>query len=139
MGFWNRFRRKPAPQKGHVNPTFTAARAFAGAKTSHLTAGWVPVSSSADMESFASLTRLRDRSRALVRDNAPIGAESHPDSLLHVAEVGERLPPRQTLGCVGGIRAIRCVAQRRPFRPLGLTPCRCDRLSKLYTGCGAAW
>nr|MBP9131492.1 phage portal protein [Steroidobacteraceae bacterium] len=70
MGFWNRFRRKPAPQKGHVNPTFTAARAFAGAKVSHLTAGWVPVSSSADMESFASLTRLRDRSRALVRDNA---------------------------------------------------------------------
>lgn len=70
MGFFDRFRRKPAPQKGHVSPTFTAARAFAGAKTSHLTGGWVPVSSSADMESFASLTRLRDRSRSLVRDNA---------------------------------------------------------------------
>ena len=70
MGFFDRFRRKSAPQKGHVNPTFTAARAFAGAKVSNMTGGWVPVSSSADMESFASLTRLRDRSRALVRDNA---------------------------------------------------------------------
>ena len=70
MGFFDRFRRKSAPQKGHVNLMFTAARAFAGAKVSNMTGGWVPVSSSADMESFASLTRLRDRSRALVRDNA---------------------------------------------------------------------
>lgn len=43
-------------------------RAYAAAKSSRLTAGWGPANSSADSELSMSLTALRSRSRALMRD-----------------------------------------------------------------------
>ena len=45
-------------------------RMFAAARPSRLNEGWSTSTSSADMESVSSLTALRNRSRALVRDNA---------------------------------------------------------------------
>jgi lambda family phage portal protein len=45
-------------------------RAFAAARPSRLNDGWSTFTSSADMESVSSLTALRNRSRALIRDNA---------------------------------------------------------------------
>jgi len=47
-----------------------AARAYAGAKNSRLTSGWVAGNSSEDAELDASLITLRSRSRSLVRDCA---------------------------------------------------------------------
>jgi lambda family phage portal protein len=44
-------------------------RMFAAARADRLTAGWVAATSSADAESVQSLVMLRNRSRALVRDN----------------------------------------------------------------------
>lgn len=44
-------------------------RMFAAARPSRLTNGWTSVTSSADMESVSSLGPLRNRARALVRDN----------------------------------------------------------------------
>ena len=67
MSLWSRLlRRTPAPKPGMIN----ASRMFESARPSRLTDGWTPLTSSADTESLSSLTRLRDRSRALVRDNA---------------------------------------------------------------------
>jgi lambda family phage portal protein len=48
----------------------TSVRMYAGAKQSRLTAGWSQTNSSADSELVSSLTTLRSRSRALVRDAA---------------------------------------------------------------------
>jgi lambda family phage portal protein len=47
----------------------TGQRMFGAARASRLTDGWVTATTSADAESVASLTALRNRSRALVRDN----------------------------------------------------------------------
>ena len=44
-------------------------RMFESARADRLTAGWSPYTSSADSESITSLTNLRNRSRALIRDN----------------------------------------------------------------------
>lgn len=46
-----------------------ATRTFAAARPGRLNDGWTTMTTSADMESVASLTALRNRSRALCRDN----------------------------------------------------------------------
>jgi lambda family phage portal protein len=60
--------------RGKAQPRSTVAghskRMFAAARQSNLTSGWSSGTSSADMESVSSLAALRNRSRALVRDNA---------------------------------------------------------------------
>lgn len=48
----------------------TGRRMFAAARPSRLTDGWSTATTSADAESVSSLVALRNRSRALVRDNA---------------------------------------------------------------------
>lgn len=68
MAFWDRFRRRPK-NDGFVTDR-QMQRMFAAARPSRLTDGWSPMTSSADAESVSSLTALRNRSRALVRDNA---------------------------------------------------------------------
>jgi lambda family phage portal protein len=45
-----------------------AARMYQGAMASRLTAGWQPQTGSSDSELWSSLTQLRNRSRALMRD-----------------------------------------------------------------------
>src|SRR5574340_125726 len=45
-------------------------RMFAAARPGRLTDGWVTSTTNADTESVSSLIALRNRSRALVRDNA---------------------------------------------------------------------
>ena len=64
MGFFDRFRRKPKPA-----PRAPAVRMFAAARPGRLNDGWSTLTTSADMESVSSLTNLRNRSRALCRDN----------------------------------------------------------------------
>ena len=51
-------------------PAGKGQRTFAAARPGRLTDGWSSMTSSADMESVSSLTTLRNRSRALIRDNA---------------------------------------------------------------------
>ncbi|MBP8214727.1 MAG: phage portal protein [Propionivibrio sp.] len=47
----------------------SVSRTFAAARPGRLNDGWTTMTTSADMESVTSLTALRNRSRALVRDN----------------------------------------------------------------------
>ena len=47
----------------------TEARAYEGAKTGRRTGGWITGATSADAEVSTSAVKLRDRARALVRDN----------------------------------------------------------------------
>lgn len=61
--------RRPRQNAGFVTDK-QMQRMFAAARPGRLTDGWSAISGSADTESIASLTKLRDRSRALVRDNA---------------------------------------------------------------------
>lgn len=80
MGFFDRFRRKP--NAAASNPALmtlerqreaqlrSSVRMFAAARPSRLNDGWSTLTTSADMESVSSLTNLRNRSRALCRDNA---------------------------------------------------------------------
>ena len=49
--------------------TADQARMFAAARPGRLTEGWSTMTTSADSESVSSLTALRNRSRALIRDN----------------------------------------------------------------------
>ena len=62
------FRRSPKKTAGFVGDK-QLTRMFSAARPGRTTEGWITATSSADSESIASLTRLRDRSRALVRDN----------------------------------------------------------------------
>lgn len=62
------FRRSPKKTAGFVGGK-QLTRMFSAARPGRTTDGWITATSSADSESIASLTRLRDRSRALVRDN----------------------------------------------------------------------
>lgn len=48
----------------------TGQRMYASARADRLTSGWAPMNSSADAELVSSLTTLRARSRALVRDSS---------------------------------------------------------------------
>lgn len=57
------FQRRPA------KPGLSQQRMFAAARPSRLNEGWSTMTTSADMESVSSLTALRNRSRALIRDN----------------------------------------------------------------------
>lgn len=68
MGWIDRVfgKKKPARAKGMAG----VGRMFAAARNTNLTSGWQSATSSADMESVSSLTVTRNRSRALVRDNA---------------------------------------------------------------------
>ena len=50
-------------------PAAMAVRMYQAAKQSHLTSGWATSTTSADSELSSSLTTLRNRSRALVRDS----------------------------------------------------------------------
>lgn len=52
-----------------AEPVRRGSRMYAGAKVDRLTEGWVAGSTSADSEIFASLRTLRNRARALERDN----------------------------------------------------------------------
>ncbi|MBP6772725.1 MAG: phage portal protein [Gemmatimonadaceae bacterium] len=78
MGFFDRFRRKPkdassavmALERQREAQLRSSVRVFAAARPSRLNDGWSTLTSSADMESVTSLTNLRNRSRALCRDNA---------------------------------------------------------------------
>ena len=63
MAFWDRFFRKALPQ-----PVKTMFRTYKAAGNNRLN-GWVSKNTSADAEIKASIVRLRDSSRALVRDN----------------------------------------------------------------------
>lgn len=56
---------RPSANRG---PTGAAVRMYASARASRLTSGWVTSNGSADAELQDSLTMLRQRSRALVRD-----------------------------------------------------------------------
>ena len=62
MGIISKLEQRPAPKR--------QARMYAAARASRLTAGWQAPNSSADAELVSSLTTLRGRSRALVRDAA---------------------------------------------------------------------
>jgi lambda family phage portal protein len=66
-------RKKATPQAIEVTPTTRrprrGRRIYQGAQVGRLTADWVTSSTSADAEIAASLVRLRDRARQLVRDN----------------------------------------------------------------------
>lgn len=53
----------------NVAGKMTAERAYEGAKTGRRTGGWITGTTSADSEISASAVKLRDRSRALCRDN----------------------------------------------------------------------
>lgn len=77
MGFFDRFRRKSAPsqiitvlERQREAQLRSSVRMFAAARPSRLNDGWSTLTTSADMESVTSLTNLRNRSRALCRDNA---------------------------------------------------------------------
>ena len=63
MAFWDRFFGKALPQ-----PVKTMLRAYKAASNNRLN-GWVSKNTSADAEIKSSVVRLRDSSRALVRDN----------------------------------------------------------------------
>lgn len=65
----------------------TAARAYEGAKTGRRTGGWITGSTSADAEVSASASRLRDRARALVRDN-PYAARACDTFVANVVGTG---------------------------------------------------
>ena len=52
-----------------IPPAMAGQRVFAAARPSRLNEGWTTMTTSADMESVSSLTALRNRSRALIRDN----------------------------------------------------------------------
>lgn len=62
-------RRARKPRKVAVEDK-TAARMYQAARASRLTSGWATSTTSADSELISSLTELRNRSRALVRDAA---------------------------------------------------------------------
>lgn len=59
---------KPAPA-AQSTIHGTGKRMFGAARASRLTDGWSTATTSADAESVSSLTALRNRSRALIRDN----------------------------------------------------------------------
>jgi lambda family phage portal protein len=65
--------KKATPQAVEATPTTRrprrGRRIYQGAQVGRLTADWVTSSTSADAEIAASLVRLRDRARQLVRDN----------------------------------------------------------------------
>jgi lambda family phage portal protein len=56
-------------RKKSTNGPHASQRMFAAARGDRLTNGWMSATSSADSESVSSLNTLRNRSRALVRDN----------------------------------------------------------------------
>jgi len=67
--------RRPAEEGGRRSRARRVAgtlqtRTYQAARNSRLTSGWAPSTTSADSELVASLTNLRNRSRALVRDAA---------------------------------------------------------------------
>lgn len=63
-----KFRASRAASRQRQDVVRKGSRMYAAAKASRLTAGWVTPNSSADAELVNSLTMLRARSRALVRD-----------------------------------------------------------------------
>ena len=78
-------------------------RAYAGAVISRLTADWISQSTSADAEIKNSLTKLRDRSRQLVRDN-PHAANAVRMIRLNVVGSGMKLQS-QVMNARGSKRA----------------------------------
>ncbi len=62
-------------------------RAYEGAKTGRRTGGWITGSSSADAEVGSSAVKLRDRSRALVRDN-PYASRARDTFVANVVGTG---------------------------------------------------
>lgn len=63
------------------------ARAYEGAKTGRRTGGWITGATSADAEIGSSAVKLRDRSRALVRDN-PYAARARDVFVSNVVGTG---------------------------------------------------
>lgn len=79
-----RVRARAAMQKVSA---ITGARAYEGAKTGRRTGGWITGSTSADAEVSSSAVRLRDRARALVRDN-PYAARACDTFVANVVGTG---------------------------------------------------
>jgi len=61
-------RRRSAERNRKNSAAYSAARQYSAAISSRLTGGWTPANSSADSELVSSLTKLRARARALIRD-----------------------------------------------------------------------
>ena len=69
-----------------------AVRAYEGAKTGRRTGGWITGSSSADAEVGSSAAKLRDRSRALCRDN-PYASRARDTFVANVVGTGITAKP----------------------------------------------
>jgi lambda family phage portal protein len=70
MPGFRQFLTKIFSKRGKIEPKMTHTRAYSAARITPATTGWSTPTSSADIELKGDLARLRDRSRALVRDAA---------------------------------------------------------------------
>ena len=84
-----------AGAESRTTPTAPRVRRYEAAQGGRLTAGWVSNSSGPNTEIYADLSRLRDRSRDLVRNN-PIGARAM--GVLGNALVADGIRPQPVTG-----------------------------------------